>query len=59
MRGVPKSANARIKTSRAAARMVGMERFITTWKNRLIPTQPILAEASIRVLSMFLKAPFM
>ena len=30
-----------------------------TVKNRLTPVQPMLAEASSRVLSMDLKAPFM
>ena len=48
-----------MKTISAAARMVGMERAITTRKSRRTPVQPMLAEASIRVLSMFLKAPFM
>ena len=57
--GVPKSAKACMKTISAAARMVGMERAITTRKSRRTPVQPMLAEASMRVLSMFLKAPFM
>jgi hypothetical protein len=37
--------------------MVGMHRGITTLKNRRMPVQPRLFEASRRELSMFLRAP--
>ena len=57
--GVPKSANARMNTSRAAARIVGIESASTTRINRLTPLQPKLSLTSIRLLSMFLNAPFM
>jgi len=48
-----------MNTSSDAARMVGMDSCITTVKKRFTPVQPMLAEASSRVLSMDLKAPFM
>ena len=57
--GVPKSANACMNTISAAARIVGMDRDSTIFTRRLTPVQPMLAAASISVLSMFLNAPFM
>ena len=57
--GVPKSANARMNTSREAARMVGMDNCMITLKNRFTPVQPMFAEASIKELSIDLNAPFM
>ena len=59
MVGVPKSANACMNTMSVAARMVGMVRCSTMLKRRFTPVQPMFAEASMRVLSMLLKAPFM
>ena len=58
IRGVPKSAKARMNTSREAARIVGMESCMMTLKKRRTPVQPMFADASISVLSMDLKAPF-
>ena len=48
-----------MNTSRLAARMVGIDSCMMTLKKRFTPVQPILAEASIRLLSMDLNAPFM
>jgi hypothetical protein len=55
--GVPKSANARMNTRREAARIVGMHKGMTTLKNRRIPEQPRLSDASKSELSMFFSAP--
>ncbi|OQA40553.1 MAG: hypothetical protein BWY50_02007 [Spirochaetes bacterium ADurb.Bin315] len=55
--GVPKSANARMKTSRAAAMMVGMQSGITTVRNIFVPLRPMLMDASKSELSMFFSAP--
>ena len=55
--GVPKSARARMNTIRAAARMEGIHRGMTTVAKRLKPVRPMLAEASSRELSTFFNAP--
>ena len=56
--GVPKSAKARMNTSSAAARIVGIERRRTTLKNRRSPVQPRLDDASMRLLSRLANMPF-
>ena len=57
--GVPKSANERMNTSSAAARIVGMVRPMMTLRKRSTPLQPMLSAASSREASMSRKAPFM
>ena len=48
-----------MKTINAAANNVGMDSLITIWKNLLTPLHPRFALASIRLLSILRKAPFM
>ena len=57
--GVAKSANARMNTSSAAARIVGMHRGRMTTKKRLKLEQPRPDAASISELSMLRSAPVM
>ena len=55
--GVPKSARARMNTSRLLARMVGMTNGIIRLKKRFTPLHPRLRLASIKDWSMFFRAP--
>ena len=55
--GVPKSANALMKTISVAAMIVGIHNGMTILKKRLKPEQPMFSEASSSELSIFFKAP--